>query len=252
MIPRIRLIITALLVCHLFLLPGLLTSQLRPSQQQQNPTPSTSSPPPPSASPGSSPSDEEDDDDLDDLFEDNPPATPPQQPAPKSGVTAQSDTGQEDTQTEKIIEQELQSSNDQELGPARPAMNVPLGSNEVLIRADQQDKNQDIYTGRGHVEIRFGTSTLHADEVIYDASTGQLTASGHVVFDGGRHNEHLVGTHATYDISRDTGTFYDVTGSSGVRVHNKVSSSPPRRHFSSPERWSTSWDQTAIAFITAS
>jgi LPS-assembly protein len=222
MIPRIRLIITALLVCHLFLLPGLLTSQLRPSQQQQNPTPSTSSPPPPSASPGSSPSDEEDDDDLDDLFEDNPPATPPQQPAPKSGVTAQSDTGQEDTQTEKIIEQELQSSNDQELGPARPAMNVPLGSNEVLIRADQQDKNQDIYTGRGHVEIRFGTSTLHADEVIYDASTGQLTASGHVVFDGGRHNEHLVGTHATYDISRDTGTFYDVTGSSGVRVHNKV------------------------------
>ncbi len=106
--------------------------------------------------------------------------------------------------------------------PQRPAMNVPLGRNEVLIRADQQEKNQDIYTGRGHVEIRFGTSTLHADEVIYDASTGQLTASGHVVFDGGRHNEHLVGTHATYDISRDTGTFYDVTGSSGVRVKNKV------------------------------
>jgi LPS-assembly protein len=92
----------------------------------------------------------------------------------------------------------------------------------VLIRADQQDKNQDIYTGRGHVEIRFGTDTLRADEVTYDASTGQLTATGHVVFDGGLHNEHLVGTRATYDISRDTGVFYDVIGSSGVRVKNKT------------------------------
>ena len=50
------------------------------------------------------------------------------------------------------------------LGPQRPATNVPLGRNEVLIRADQQEKNQDIYNVRGHVEIRFGTNTLHADE----------------------------------------------------------------------------------------
>ena len=153
--------------------------------------------------------------------EGTPPVATPQQPASKSGITAQTDTGQEDTKTEQIIEQEIQA-NDQEQGPPPPAMNVALGRDEVLIRADQQDKNQDIYSGRGHVEIRFGTSTLHADEVIYDASTGQLTASGHVVFDGGRHNEHLLGSHAIYDISRDSGTFYDVTGSSGIRVKNKV------------------------------
>jgi LPS-assembly protein len=217
MIPRIRLIITALLVCHLFLCPGLLTSQLRPSAQQQNPT--QSGPPPTSPNPSSSIADDED---ADDLRPDTPAAVTPQQPAPKPEISAQTDTGQEDTATEQIIEQELQSSNDQELGPLPPAINVTLGPNEVLIRADQQDKNQDIYSGRGHVEIRFGTSALHADEATYDASTGQLTAAGHVVFDGGRHNEHLVGSHATYDISRDTGTFYDVTGSSGVRVHNKV------------------------------
>ena len=34
MISRIRLIITALLSCHLFLHPGLLTSQLRPSARR--------------------------------------------------------------------------------------------------------------------------------------------------------------------------------------------------------------------------
>ncbi len=132
------------------------------------------------------------------------------------------DTGEEDKETEKIIQQEIQSgSNEQELGPPRPAMNVPLGRNEVLIRGDEQEKNQDIFKARGHVVVRFGTYTLHADEVTYDSTTGQVTATGHVVFDGGAHNEHLVGTHATYDVSRDSGTFYDVTGSTGVKVKTK-------------------------------
>ena len=136
MIPRTRLIITALVVCHLLLQPRLLTSQLRPSQPQQNPAQSTTSSPPSqqqnsapstasppaSASPGSSAAD--DDDDLDDLLDDISP--PPH--SPRSGITAQTDTGQEDTQTEQIIQQELQSSNEQELGPQRPAMNVPLAA----------------------------------------------------------------------------------------------------------------------------
>ena len=132
------------------------------------------------------------------------------------------DDGQQDQRTEQIIQQELQTSSDQELGPPRPAINVPLGRNEVLIRADEQEKNQDIYKGRGHVEIRFRTYVLHCDEATYDATTGQVTATGNVVFDGGPHNEHLVGTHATYDVSRDTGTFYDVTGSTGVRVKSSM------------------------------
>ena len=137
-------------------------------------------------------------------------------------INVVTDDGQRDQRTEQIIQQELQSSSDQELGPPRPAINVPLGRNEVLIRADEQEKNQDIYKGRGHVEIRFRTYILHCDEATYDSTTGQVTATGHVVFDGGPHNEHLVGTHATYDVSRDTGTFYDVTGSTGVRVKNNM------------------------------
>lgn len=146
----------------------------------------------------------------------------PQTPAPPSGITAKTDTGEEDTNTEKLIQQELQSSSEPDLGPQRPATNVPLGRNEVLIRGDEQEKNQDIYNVRGHVEIRFGANTLHADQVVYDATSGKLTATGHVVFDGGPHNEHLVGSHATYDVSHDTGRFWDVTGSTGVRVKNKT------------------------------
>ena len=140
----------------------------------------------------------------------------------KAEISVTTDTGQEDDKTEQIIQQELQTSSDQELGPPRPAINVPLGRNEVLIRADEQEKDKDIYKCRGHVEIRFRTDILHSDQATYDSTTGQVTAVGHVVFDGGKHNEHLVGTHATYDVSRDTGTFYDVTGSTGARVKNHI------------------------------
>ena len=153
----------------------------------------------------------------------NPPASPGKQQAPTGPVPkVVTDNAEEDRQAEQIIQQQIQASGDQESGPPRPATNVALGHNEVLIRADEQEKNQDIYKARGHVEIRFRTYVLHADEATYDSTTGQVTASGHVVFDGGPHNEHLVGTHCTYDVSRDTGTFYDVTGSTGVKVKNKT------------------------------
>ena len=219
MIARTRLIITALLACHLFLLPALLTSQLRPPLQ---PAPAELFPPSMASDSASA---------ITDLQPSDGPAPVAHVSQPRAGITVQTDTGQEDTQTEEMIEQELISGgNEQDQGPPRPSMTVALGQSEVLLRGDQQEKNQDIYTARGHVEMRFRTYILHADEVTYDSTTGHVTATGHVVFDGGRHNEHLVGSRATYDVSRDTGTFYDVTGSSGVRVKSKTmfltSSSP--------------------------
>jgi LPS-assembly protein len=214
MISRTRLIITALLACHLFLQPGLLTSQLRPSvmpetsgQTSQSPVASDSAPTTP-------------------VPTESKPVTQSQAAAPKAAPAPQidvvTDTGQHDQKTEQIIQQELQASSDQNLGPPRPAINVPLGRNEVLIRADEQEKIQDIYKVRGHVEIRFRTYILHCDEATYDSTTGQVIATGHVVFDGGPHNEHMVGSHATYDVSRDTGTFYDVTGSTGLHFKNNT------------------------------
>jgi LPS-assembly protein len=128
---------------------------------------------------------------------------------------------------EEVVQQQMQ---EQALGPPRPAANVVLNREDVLIRANEQEKNQDIYKVRGNVEIRFRNNTIHCDQATYDSSTGIINATGHVVYDGGTHSEHLVGTHATYDVSRDTGTFYDVTGSTGIQVKNPAmylrSSSP--------------------------
>ena len=123
---------------------------------------------------------------------------------------------------EEVVQQQMQSAAEQDSGTPRPPANVVLNRDEVLIRADEQEKIQDIYKVRGNVEIRFRNNTIHCDQATYDSTTGQITATGHVVYDGGTHNEHLVGTHATYDVSRDTGTFYDVTGSTGIKVKNQM------------------------------
>ena len=218
MISRSRLIIMAVLLCHAFVLPSVLTSQLRPAQPSQKPSAGSTSGSSVSVSSKQDDSNTDDDDPFDD--EDVSP-TPPQTQSPAPAVSAQTESGEEDRNTERAIQQELQDDSGQDVGPQRPALNVPLGRNEVLIRADQQEKNQDIYNVRGHVVIRFGDNTLHADEASYDSTTGILKAKGHVVFDSSVHNAHLTGTSATYDISRDTGTFYDVTGSTGVRVKNR-------------------------------
>jgi LPS-assembly protein len=215
MTARTRIIITTLLACHWFLFSPLLTSQLRVSGGQQLASPNATQ-----LASTRAPAD------LDDTGPDASPSTtqnPPQSAPSKSGVSVLNDDGQEDTHTEEIIQQELRASpTGQDSGPPRPSMNIALGQNEVLLRADQQEKNQDIYHARGHVEVRFRNYILHADEVTYDSTTGHVVATGHVVFDGGQHNEHLVGSHTTYDVSRDTGTFYDVTGSTGVRVKNRT------------------------------
>lgn len=207
MISRTRLIITALLLCHLFLRPALLTSQLPAAAEPQNSTavePTTSQNGGPAGQSKVAPAQ----------------ASPPS--SSKSGATVTNDKGQEDPETEDIIDQELASSAPQEQGPPRPMLNLAPGRNQVLISADEQQKSQDIYYLHGHVVIRFGKNTLHADRAVYDSTTGQVTATGHVVFDGGPHNEHVVGSKAIYDISRDSGTFYDAKGSTGARVKNQT------------------------------
>ena len=209
MISRTRLIITALLGCHLLLAPALLTSQLRTAAEQDPSAQSTT----PSAVPA----------------QQNPsPANPAQnatsdaagqQPAPPKPASEE-DEGMK--VMEEVVQQQMRSAGDQESGNPRPPANVVLNRDEVLIRADEQEKSQDIYKVRGNVEIRFRNNVIHSDQATYDSSTGIVTATGHVVYDGGTHSEHLVGTHATYDVSRDTGTFYDVTGSTGIKVTNQL------------------------------
>jgi LPS-assembly protein len=108
-----------------------------------------------------------------------------------------------------------------QLRPAKPAP-----TEEVTIKAFQQEKTGDLYTLRGSestgpVEIVFRDYTIRADEITYNQTTGDITASGHLTFLGGPGDLHIQGTRALYNIKSESGKFYDVIGTTGARVGSK-------------------------------
>lgn len=121
--------------------------------------------------------------------------------------------------------------------PADPDLNGPCAKqaeaqqkNIPTICAIQQEMIGSIYKLQGNGEIHYGTYVLRADEVTYNSDTGEATASGHFRLDGGPNDDHIRATHGTYNLIAETGRFYDVTGTTGIRfTGNRVvltSSSP--------------------------
>ena len=60
---------------------------------------------------------------------------------------------------------------------------------------------------------------LRADDVTYDSNSGEATASGHFTLDGGPNDDHIKASHGTYNLTAETGRFYDVTATTGMRFH---------------------------------
>jgi LPS-assembly protein len=89
----------------------------------------------------------------------------------------------------------------------------------TTICALQQEKQGDIYKLHGNAEIHYQTYVLRADEVTYDSDSGEATASGHFTLDGGPNDDHIKASHASYNLTAETGRFYDVTGTTGLRFH---------------------------------
>src|SRR5436305_680917 len=91
------------------------------------------------------------------------------------------------------------------------------------ICAIQQEKIGDIYKLQGNVEIHYNTYILRADEVTYDDHTGLATASGHFTVEGGPNDDHIQASHGTYNLTTETGKFYDVTATTGMQLRgNRV------------------------------
>ncbi len=101
----------------------------------------------------------------------------------------------------------------------RPAQDHPAPpGEEVTIKAREQEKQGDVYTLRGEAEVDFRTYILRADEMTYNAATGDVTLTGHVILNGGPHDEHVTASHGTYNINTDSGKFYNVVGSTGAKL----------------------------------
>jgi LPS-assembly protein len=96
-----------------------------------------------------------------------------------------------------------------------------LKEEDVTIRALEQEKDGSVFKLRGQAEIHYATYILYADEVTYDSQTGDATADGHVVLDGGPNDEHIEASHGTYNIRAETGKFENVNGTTGMRMRGK-------------------------------
>jgi LPS-assembly protein len=91
------------------------------------------------------------------------------------------------------------------------------------ICAIEQEEQGALYKLHGAVEIYYGTYVLKADDATYNSDTKEVTATGHFALDGGPNDDHIRASHGTYNFELETGRFYDVTGTTGMRLRaNRV------------------------------
>jgi len=150
---RHRFLITAAWLCHLLLVPPLVTSQLLPPNS------------PPAVTQA-----------------DAPPGKSPSTPTPCARAFAE--------------------------------------QNRPTVCAIEQEQDGDIYKLHGAVEIYYENYVLRSDEATFNSDTNEATASGHFALDGGPNDDHIRASHGTYNFALETGRFYDVTGTTGLRFRS--------------------------------
>jgi LPS-assembly protein len=109
-----------------------------------------------------------------------------------------------------------------------PAANSPCAEQAAQVQdknipticAIEQEKTGDVYQLHGAAEIHYGTYILRADEVSYNSDSGEAVATGHVTLDGGPNDDHIRASHGTYNLPAESGRFYDVVGTTGLRFRN--------------------------------
>lgn len=94
------------------------------------------------------------------------------------------------------------------------------GMETVKIESDDPQTYQDgMYTLGRNVVITWGSRRVQADHIVYDSNTGEVSATGHVqVTDSGHNDERIEASHGTFNLKTQTGRFFDVTGSVGMKV----------------------------------
>ncbi len=100
-------------------------------------------------------------------------------------------------------------------GLGKRAANGPV---DILADSLEYNKKEDMYTAKGHVEIKEGTSTLNADYVEYHEDSGDVLAEGNVLLqdsEGTIRTQHMTlnlvtkeGTIEKGDIYVKQGNFY--------------------------------------------
>ncbi|MHB1022553.1 MAG: LPS-assembly protein LptD [Acidobacteriaceae bacterium] len=98
---------------------------------------------------------------------------------------------------------------------AEPVPAPPTGV-PVTILADEQTKQGNVYTLNGSVAITYKDYVIHADHITYNTETGDVTADGNLLLEGGPDDEHIAASHGEMNLDKQTGKLYDVIGTIGV------------------------------------
>ena len=101
---------------------------------------------------------------------------------------------------------------------------VPQEDNTTLVditTAGPQTKTGDLYVLNDDVVIHYGDWVVHADHIEYNMRTGDMTATGHLKVTGGANNEVISASHGEMNLREQTGRFYDVVGSVGLKNSGK-------------------------------
>ncbi|WP_263367301.1 LPS-assembly protein LptD [Edaphobacter bradus] len=91
------------------------------------------------------------------------------------------------------------------------------GTTLVSIVSDRQSKTGNRYALDGNAVITYKDRRIEADHIDYDSSTEELNAAGHLKATGGENHEIIRASHGTMNLKQQTGRFYDVTGSVGLK-----------------------------------
>jgi LPS-assembly protein len=104
---------------------------------------------------------------------------------------------------------------------ARPEPPPPTGV-PVHWEALQQTHIGDLSTLTGEVILYYKNYVVHADKIVYHHSTSTVEAEGHLQLLGGPNDAVFTASHGEMQLEDNTATFYDVTGSFGVRRMGKT------------------------------
>src|SRR4029079_11299295 len=91
----------------------------------------------------------------------------------------------------------------------------------AIISALHQEKDGAVYKLRGNVRIEYASYIFSGDNVIYDSDSGDVTADGNLVLEGGPNSEHIEAARGTYNLQNETGRFEHVRGSIGLPTRGR-------------------------------
>jgi LPS-assembly protein len=87
----------------------------------------------------------------------------------------------------------------------------------VVMESDTQSKTGTRYVLDGNVVITYGDRKVEADHIEYDGATSEVDATGHLKVTGGANSENIQASHGSFNMDKQTGRFYDVSGSVGMK-----------------------------------